>query len=111
MIYQDGFSLHMVNELVVVDYVPYGLFYFHMFLTQNVVCFRQKQQILQLHARIRENELRAQQVLQSHRGCFEDPYTLNSKVMLGYIVLKCDGRLTQFDWTLNHRMCLSNRSQ
>merc|ERR1719357_853861 len=31
---------------------------------------RQKQQILQLHARIRENELRAQQVL-SQRGCFD----------------------------------------
>ncbi|XP_037606220.1 centrosomal protein of 85 kDa-like [Sebastes umbrosus] len=29
---------------------------------------RQKQQILQLHARIRENELRAQQVLQGQRG-------------------------------------------
>ncbi|XP_026196693.1 centrosomal protein of 85 kDa-like isoform X2 [Anabas testudineus] len=40
---------------------------------------RQKQQILQLHARIRENELRAQQVLQSHRGCFDDPYILNAK--------------------------------
>ncbi|XP_067337559.1 centrosomal protein of 85 kDa-like isoform X2 [Channa argus] len=40
---------------------------------------RQKQQILQLHARIRENELRAQQVLQSHRGGFDDPYILNPK--------------------------------
>ncbi|XP_055362225.1 centrosomal protein of 85 kDa-like isoform X2 [Betta splendens] len=40
---------------------------------------RQKQQILQLHARIRENELRAQQVLQGHRGCFDDPYVLNTK--------------------------------
>lgn len=33
---------------------------------------KQKQQILQLHARIRENELRAQQVLQSQRGWFDD---------------------------------------
>ncbi|XP_023151105.1 centrosomal protein of 85 kDa-like isoform X3 [Amphiprion ocellaris] len=33
---------------------------------------RQKQQILQLHARIRENELRAQQVLQSQRGWLDD---------------------------------------
>ncbi|XP_068432634.1 centrosomal protein of 85 kDa-like isoform X2 [Clinocottus analis] len=32
---------------------------------------RQKQQIWQLHARIRENELRAQQVLQSQRGWFD----------------------------------------
>ncbi|XP_051234517.1 centrosomal protein of 85 kDa-like isoform X1 [Dicentrarchus labrax] len=38
---------------------------------------RQKQQILQLHARIRENELRAQQVLQSQRGWFDD--VLNTK--------------------------------
>uniref|UniRef100_A0A3B5ADI6 Centrosomal protein 85, like n=1 Tax=Stegastes partitus TaxID=144197 RepID=A0A3B5ADI6_9TELE len=36
------------------------------------LCFRQKQQILQLHARIRENELRAQQVLQSQRGWLDD---------------------------------------
>ncbi|XP_072218953.1 centrosomal protein of 85 kDa-like isoform X2 [Leuresthes tenuis] len=38
---------------------------------------RQKQQILQLHARIRENELRAQQVLQSQRGLFDDALILN----------------------------------
>ncbi|KAM4521749.1 centrosomal protein of 85 kDa-like isoform 2-T2 [Odontesthes bonariensis] len=38
---------------------------------------RQKQQILQLHARIRENELRAQQVLQSQRGLFDDALLLN----------------------------------
>uniref|UniRef100_A0A8C2HLV7 Centrosomal protein 85, like n=1 Tax=Cyprinus carpio TaxID=7962 RepID=A0A8C2HLV7_CYPCA len=35
---------------------------------------RQKQQILQLHARIRENELRAQQVIQNHRGRYDDSY-------------------------------------
>ncbi|XP_071334471.1 centrosomal protein of 85 kDa-like isoform X2 [Trachinotus anak] len=40
---------------------------------------RQKQQILQLHARIRENELRAQQVLQSQRGWLDDPHVLNTK--------------------------------
>ncbi|XP_022593687.1 centrosomal protein of 85 kDa-like isoform X2 [Seriola dumerili] len=40
---------------------------------------RQKQQILQLHARIRENELRAQQVLQSQRSWFDDPHILNTK--------------------------------
>ncbi|XP_045916951.1 centrosomal protein of 85 kDa-like isoform X2 [Micropterus dolomieu] len=40
---------------------------------------RQKQQILQLHARIRENELRAQQVLQNQRGWFDDPHILNNK--------------------------------
>ncbi|XP_060722172.1 centrosomal protein of 85 kDa-like isoform X2 [Tachysurus vachellii] len=40
---------------------------------------RQKQQILQLHARIRENELRAQHVLQSQRGRCEDSYVLKSK--------------------------------
>ncbi|XP_056150542.1 centrosomal protein of 85 kDa-like [Lampris incognitus] len=40
---------------------------------------RQKQQILQLHARIRENELRAQQVLQSQRGRSDDPYILKTK--------------------------------
>ncbi|XP_068578066.1 centrosomal protein of 85 kDa-like isoform X2 [Cebidichthys violaceus] len=34
---------------------------------------RQKQQILQLHARIRENELRAQQVLQNQRGWLDGP--------------------------------------
>uniref|UniRef100_A0A3Q2XK04 Centrosomal protein 85, like n=1 Tax=Hippocampus comes TaxID=109280 RepID=A0A3Q2XK04_HIPCM len=42
---------------------------------------RQKQQILQLHARIRENELRAQQVLHSQRW-FEDPQILTMKVIL-----------------------------
>lgn len=47
---------------------------------EGTVCFRQKQQILQLHARIRENELRAQQVLQSHRGWSEDDHILNTKV-------------------------------
>ncbi|KAM9840826.1 centrosomal protein of 85 kDa-like [Aulostomus maculatus] len=40
---------------------------------------RQKQQILQLHARIRENELRAQQVLQSQRGWFDEPQNLITK--------------------------------
>ncbi|XP_048841096.1 centrosomal protein of 85 kDa-like isoform X2 [Brienomyrus brachyistius] len=40
---------------------------------------RQKQQILQLHARIRENELRVQQALQNHRGCSEDTYLLKTK--------------------------------
>ncbi|XP_034556117.1 centrosomal protein of 85 kDa-like isoform X2 [Notolabrus celidotus] len=40
---------------------------------------RQKQQILQLHARIRENELRAQQVLHSQRGWFDNTYILNTK--------------------------------
>ncbi|XP_067097811.1 centrosomal protein of 85 kDa-like isoform X2 [Osmerus mordax] len=39
---------------------------------------RQKQQILQLHARIRENELRAQQVLQSQRGRCDEPYLLKT---------------------------------
>lgn len=40
---------------------------------------RQKQQILQLHARIRENELRAQQVLQSQKGWFDNHHILNTK--------------------------------
>nr|XP_683028.4 centrosomal protein of 85 kDa-like isoform X2 [Danio rerio] len=40
---------------------------------------RQKQQILQLHARIRENEIRAQQVLQNQRGRYEDSYLLKAK--------------------------------
>lgn len=40
---------------------------------------RQKQQILQLHARIRENELRAQQVLHNQRGWFDNTYILNPK--------------------------------
>uniref|UniRef100_A0A1A7XHR4 Centrosomal protein 85kDa-like n=1 Tax=Iconisemion striatum TaxID=60296 RepID=A0A1A7XHR4_9TELE len=38
---------------------------------------RQKLQILQLHARIRENDLRVQQVLQSQRGLFDEPLILN----------------------------------
>ncbi|KAM6915068.1 centrosomal protein of 85 kDa-like, partial [Xenentodon cancila] len=38
---------------------------------------RQKQQILQLQARIRENELRTQQVLQTHRDLFDDPVIPN----------------------------------
>lgn len=37
---------------------------------------------MQLHARIRENELRAQQVLQSQRTWFDDPHLLNTKVTL-----------------------------
>ncbi|XP_053098190.1 centrosomal protein of 85 kDa-like isoform X2 [Pangasianodon hypophthalmus] len=40
---------------------------------------RQKQQIMQLHARIRENELRAQQVLQNQRGRCDDSYVLKTK--------------------------------
>ncbi|KAG5277034.1 hypothetical protein AALO_G00112760 [Alosa alosa] len=40
---------------------------------------RQKQQILQLHARIRENELRAQHVLHNQRGRCEEPYFLKPK--------------------------------
>ncbi|XP_031437914.1 centrosomal protein of 85 kDa-like isoform X2 [Clupea harengus] len=40
---------------------------------------RQKQQILQLHGRIRENELRAQQVLHNQRGRCDDPYILKTK--------------------------------
>ncbi|KAI1897497.1 hypothetical protein AGOR_G00083880 [Albula goreensis] len=40
---------------------------------------RQKQQIMHLHARIRENELRAQQVIHSQRGRCEDPYLLQAK--------------------------------
>ncbi|XP_041831769.1 centrosomal protein of 85 kDa-like isoform X2 [Melanotaenia boesemani] len=40
---------------------------------------RQKQQILQLHSRIRENELRAQQVLQSQRGLLDDPFFRNTE--------------------------------
>uniref|UniRef100_A0A8C2HB99 Centrosomal protein 85, like n=1 Tax=Cyprinus carpio TaxID=7962 RepID=A0A8C2HB99_CYPCA len=43
---------------------------------------RQKQQILQLHARIRENELRAQQVLQNQRGRYDDSYLLKPKSQL-----------------------------
>ncbi|KAJ8396231.1 hypothetical protein AAFF_G00020980 [Aldrovandia affinis] len=40
---------------------------------------RQKQQIMQLHARIRENELRAQQVIHGQRGRCEDAYLLQAK--------------------------------
>uniref|UniRef100_A0A3P9H3T0 Centrosomal protein 85, like n=1 Tax=Oryzias latipes TaxID=8090 RepID=A0A3P9H3T0_ORYLA len=40
---------------------------------------RQKQQILQLHIQIRENELRAQQLLQNHRGWTDDPLSRNSE--------------------------------
>ncbi|KAM9435660.1 centrosomal protein of 85 kDa-like isoform 2-T2 [Clarias gariepinus] len=40
---------------------------------------RQKQQIMQLHARIRENELRAQQVLQNQKGRCEETYMLKTK--------------------------------
>ncbi|RVE55888.1 hypothetical protein OJAV_G00230580 [Oryzias javanicus] len=40
---------------------------------------RQKQQILQLHIRIRENELRAQQLLQNHRGWSDDPLSRNTE--------------------------------
>ncbi|XP_026174336.1 centrosomal protein of 85 kDa-like isoform X2 [Mastacembelus armatus] len=43
---------------------------------------RQKQQILQLHVLIRKNELRAQHVLQSQRGCVDHPYILNNKVSM-----------------------------
>lgn len=45
-----------------------------------VMHFRQKQQILQLHIQIRENELRAQQLLQNHRGWTDDPLSPNSEV-------------------------------
>ncbi|KAJ8270722.1 hypothetical protein GJAV_G00118520 [Gymnothorax javanicus] len=40
---------------------------------------RQKQQIMQLHARIRENELRAQQVIHGQRGRCEESYILQAK--------------------------------
>ncbi|CAL8314736.1 unnamed protein product [Lota lota] len=40
---------------------------------------RQKQQIFQLHARIRENELRAQQFLQNQRDQSDQPYILKTK--------------------------------
>nr|XP_046228293.1 centrosomal protein of 85 kDa-like isoform X3 [Scatophagus argus] len=40
---------------------------------------RQKQQILQLYVRIRENELRAQQVLQSQKGWFDSSHIPNAK--------------------------------
>lgn len=62
------------------------------FMLDNDICFmpsppnisvfpRQKQQIMQLHARIRENELRAQQVLQNQRGRSDDSYALKTKVL------------------------------
>lgn len=47
---------------------------------------RQKQQILQLHARIRENELRAQQVLQGQRGRCDEPYLLKTTKESSYDV-------------------------
>ncbi|XP_054473945.1 centrosomal protein of 85 kDa-like isoform X2 [Anoplopoma fimbria] len=40
---------------------------------------RQKQQILQLRARIKENELKAQHVLQSQRGWFDGSHIQNTK--------------------------------
>ncbi|XP_060907302.1 centrosomal protein of 85 kDa-like isoform X2 [Labrus mixtus] len=40
---------------------------------------RQKQQILQIHARIRENEVRVQQVLHSQRGWFDHTHILSPK--------------------------------
>ncbi|KAJ3606435.1 hypothetical protein NHX12_025956 [Muraenolepis orangiensis] len=43
---------------------------------------RQKQQIFQLHARIRENELRAQQFLQNQRGPSDEPFILKTKDIL-----------------------------
>uniref|UniRef100_A0A3P9KFF3 Centrosomal protein 85 like n=1 Tax=Oryzias latipes TaxID=8090 RepID=A0A3P9KFF3_ORYLA len=48
-------------------------------LLMFVMHFRQKQQILQLHIQIRENELRAQQLLQNHRGWTDDPLSRNSE--------------------------------
>lgn len=36
--------------------------------------------MLQLHARIRENELKTQQVLQNHSGLFDHPLILNAQV-------------------------------
>ncbi|XP_066570115.1 centrosomal protein of 85 kDa-like [Amia ocellicauda] len=44
-----------------------------------VLCCRQKQQIIYLHEKIRENELRVQQVIQSQRGGCDDPYRLKLK--------------------------------
>lgn len=55
------------------------IFIFYSSLT-FVFCSRQKQQILQLHIRIRENELRAQQLLQNHRGWSDDPLSRNAEV-------------------------------
>ena len=42
---------------------------------------RQKQQIFQLHARIRENELRAQQFLHNQRDPSDQSYILKPKVV------------------------------
>ncbi|XP_019751819.1 centrosomal protein of 85 kDa-like [Hippocampus comes] len=61
---------HFVNTLVKVKE--------GMLRQKELEIDRQKQQILQLHARIRENELRAQQVLHSQRW-FEDPQILTMK--------------------------------
>ncbi|XP_061126077.1 centrosomal protein of 85 kDa-like [Syngnathus typhle] len=58
---------------------------------------RQKQQILQLHARIRENELKAQQVLHSQRW-FEDPQILKMKKSVKEVPsdrLCCDEELSR----------------
>ncbi|XP_077367333.1 centrosomal protein of 85 kDa-like isoform X2 [Festucalex cinctus] len=58
---------------------------------------RQKQQILQLHARIRENELRAQQVLHSQKW-FEDPQILKMKESVKEVPsdrLCCDEELSR----------------
>lgn len=60
-------------------YYP-GVHLFFCFVFFICILTRQKQQIMQLHARIRENELRAQQVLQNQRGRCEDSYVLKTKV-------------------------------
>lgn len=77
------------------------------------LCFRQKQQILQLHARIRENELRAQQVLQSQRGWLDDPHSLNTKVTPCYMYVIGEHPNSQFDqsFTYLYKFWLSNRNQ
>ncbi|XP_069051691.1 centrosomal protein of 85 kDa-like isoform X1 [Lepisosteus oculatus] len=46
---------------------------------KELVIDRQKQQIFQLHEKIRENELRAQQVIQGQCRSCEDPYLLKMK--------------------------------
>ncbi|MBN3303257.1 CE85L protein, partial [Amia calva] len=46
---------------------------------KEMVIDRQKQQIIYLHEKIRENELRVQQVIQSQRGGCDDPYRLKLK--------------------------------
>ncbi|XP_061784127.2 centrosomal protein of 85 kDa-like isoform X2 [Nerophis lumbriciformis] len=61
---------HIINTLVKVKE--------GMLRQRELEIDRQNQQILQLHARIRENELRAQQVLHSQRW-FEDPQILKMK--------------------------------